>query len=376
MPVPQPLEVPSLEKSSLSVESSCHICGGSEMDQICSSSEVEAQIRFLQQFHRRRLRHPTHSDLADRVEFTQEYLTDIMACRGCGLVCRSPRPSAGAITSAYIEDRYGHEHLSSEFVLQRQWAKYKVRSLASRLQTRLPMKPPLVVEVGSFVGGFLAAGRERGWRMLGVDPGKEVTAFSEERGFDVFCGTLIEAPVPAGTVDAVAIWNTFDQLPNPDSTLAAARQMLHEHGLLVIRVPNGSCFRRMVVWHRGFGPSVNAWLAIALAWNNLLGFPYVYGYTLRTLDELLRRHGFARVAVRPDTLMTLANRESTRWARWEEQIVKWCCRTAGHIEQVWDGSGCHIAPWLDVYYRVTRTVPDTAITVGTGVAAPPYPFNR
>ena len=334
------------------------------MEQVCSSGEVEAQIRFLREFHRRRLRNPTASDLQDRVEFTQEYVTDIVACRGCGLLCRSPRPPAGAITGAYSEDRYGHEHLSSEFELQRQWSQSKVRSLASRLQSRSSVQP-LVVEVGCFVGGFLAAGGERGWRMSGVDPGKEVAAFCRDQGFEVFCGTLIEAPIEPGTIDAVAIWNTFDQLPNPDSTLAAARQILHEHGLLVVRVPNGSCFRRLVAWQKRLAAPLKNGVGAALAWNNLLGFPYVYGYTLRTMDELLARHGFARLATCPDTLMTLANRESTQWAHWEERLVKWGCLTMAHVEQAWDESEYHLAPWLDIYYRVSQTVPDTALTVAT-----------
>jgi hypothetical protein len=81
-----------VEQSSDGVQFACHICGGSEVDQICSSEEVQAQIEFLRGFHRRRLRHPTESALKDRGEFTQEYLTDIVACRGCGLICRAMRP--------------------------------------------------------------------------------------------------------------------------------------------------------------------------------------------------------------------------------------------------------------------------------------------
>ncbi|MBA2484752.1 MAG: methyltransferase domain-containing protein [Nitrospira sp.] len=358
----QPSAIPGLQQSSLSVEPSCHICGCSEIERICSSKNIEAQIRFLQRFHRRRLRNPSDADLADRVQFTQEYLTEVMACRDCGLVSRTPRPPAEAITGAYIEDRYGPEHLSSEFELQFYWAESKVRSVAFRLPPQ-SIKKPLVVEVGSFVGGFLAAGRKRGWEMLGVDPGKEVTAFCQARGLKVFCGTLSKAPIAAGTVDAVAIWNTFDQLPNPDPTLTAAKRILSVGGILVIRVPNGSCFRRMVGWHEQFGGPVKGWLCAALAWNNLLGFPYVYGYTLRTLDHLLARHGFTRMAACPDTLMTLTNGESTRWAKWEEKLVKWCGRTAGQVEQIWDEDKCHFAPWLDIYYRVTDIIPDTTITV-------------
>ena len=199
---------------------------------------------------------------------------------------------------------------------------------------------------------------------MGVDPGKEVASFCRSRGLDVFCGTLIEAPIEPGTVDAVAIWNTFDQLPNPDSTLAAARHILDRHGILVVRIPNGALFRRLITRQSRATEPMRGWMASALAWNNLLGFPYLYGYTIRTMDQLLVRHGFTRLAVCPDTLMTLAGEEEYRaWARWEERFVKRACLIAARVEQAWKKQDDHLAPWLDIYYRVAQSVPDTTIAV-------------
>ena len=142
----------------------------------------------------------------------------------------------------------------------------------------------------------------------------------------------MEASIKPGSVDAVAIWNTFDQLPNPDSTLAAARRILGSHGTLVLRIPNGSFFRQLTLWHKRFSEPARGWVTAALAWNNLLGFPYLYGYTLSAMDQVLARHGFARLAVCPDTLMTLANQDVRPWARWEETLVKWSCLAAAYGE--------------------------------------------
>lgn len=86
--------------------------------------------------------------------------------------------------------------------------------------------------------------------MLGVDPGAEVHAFCRKQGLQVFQGTLVEAPLEERSVDCVAIWNTFDQLPAPEPTLAAACRLLHRSGMLVMRVPNGECFRLATTWMR------------------------------------------------------------------------------------------------------------------------------
>lgn len=361
--MPNPQTADRQERSEPSVEPACILCGRLEHDTICSIEEMRAHLRFLERFHARRQRQ-READTADRTDFTQDYLTAIVSCKTCGLLYRNPRPPAKAVTAAYVDDQYGSEHLESEFALQRTWASAKLDDVAARMTPR-SSAAPLVVEVGSFVGGFLAAGRDRGWQMLGIDPGKEVTAFCRQKGLSVHCGTLVEAPIETGSVDTVAIWNTFDQLPNPDTTLAASRRILHEKGLLVIRIPNGRCFANAVAWRERLPRPLRNAVALSLAWNNLLGFPYVYGYTLRTLDELLSRHGFTRQDVVPDTLIQITNRESTRWAQWEEFFVKRFNRWISKMECLSNGTGGETAAWLDVYYRVASTVPDTTITVST-----------
>ena len=100
-------------------------------------------------------------------------------------------------------------------------------------------------------------------------------------------GTLEDSSLSRGAFDAVFIWNCFEQLPDPEDTLKTVRRMLKPSGLLVIRVPNLS-FYRALRHSRDLGRK-------ALAYNNLLGFPYLYGYSMRTLDWLMQRMGFEHV---------------------------------------------------------------------------------
>src|SRR3954466_13948699 len=67
------------------------------------------------------------------------------------------------------------------------------------------------LEVGSYVGAFLAAARDEGLQFEGLDINPDVNAFTRSLGFIVHDGEL-----PTFTADhrfdAIAIWNTFDQL--------------------------------------------------------------------------------------------------------------------------------------------------------------------
>jgi SAM-dependent methyltransferase len=336
------------------VAARCIVCSDAGSAVICRAVEVRAHMEYLLQFHGRRL-HPGPGDgllrsaLADRARFTQDYATDIVGCKECGSVFRSPRPPDAAILRAYIEDRYGHRRLAALFEGQRALQRRKARYLRRWLPTGRRLR---VVEVGSFVGGFLAAGMEQGWETLGVDPGREVNQFCGERGLPVFPGTLPEARFPAGSVDCVAIWNTLDQMPDPGPTLAAARRLLRPGGILAVRVPNGNCFRLLAAGLRHLTGPWNRWLRTLMAWNNLLAFPYLHGYSVRALGRLLAGHGFEQIAVCPDTLVRLSDGQTAAWAAWEERALKSVCRLAAGIEALLPDSTMATAPWFDAYYRV------------------------
>jgi SAM-dependent methyltransferase len=330
------------------VEVQCSVCGDDAHAVVCTAAEVRAQQEYLRWFHRRRLRPGAPpAALADRAEFTQDEATAIVTCRTCGLLFRNPRPTDEAVALAYSEDVYGRPRLKALFGAQAALYRPKARRLARWLQ-----RGARVVEVGSFVGGFLVSGRDRGWEMLGVDPGEEVTGFCREQGLRVRRGTLPEASLAAGSVDAVAIWNTLDQLPDPAPTLAAACRLLRPGGILALRVPNGACFRWAVTAMRRLPSPLDGWLRAGMAWNNLLAFPYLHGYTVSTLDRLLLRRGLRRIAVDGDTLARLADAQTRPWAAWEERALKGLWRATARLEGAGRSSRLVAAPWLDAYYRL------------------------
>lgn len=330
----------------------CLVCRNDQLRIICDATEIEAQHRYLLRFHKRRLRRVAESAVEDRIDFTQDYSTNIVACLACGLIFRNPRPTKEAVTRAYATDRYDQEHLRTAFETHLRLSRAKAEALAYWLPRRPGLK---IVEVGSFVGSFLAAGRERGWDMLGVDPGEQAVAFCQAKGLPVVRGTLPELALPPQSVDCVAIWNTFDQLPDPRPTLKAARDVLRPGGVLVIRIPNGACFDAAMRRLEGLPPWASGWLVAALAWNNLLMFPYLVGYSVRNADRLLGRFELRRIAVRPDTLVALADPNLKWWAAQEERLVKLACRAAAGLESVLFTESHAAAPWLDLYYRKAET---------------------
>lgn len=343
----------------------CLLCGLSDFVIVAVPADIAAQQNYLLQFHHRRLddhldAETRRTSLTDRVSFTHNYETFILACRTCGLICRNPRPRKEAVTEAYADDDYKRSHLQSEFQSQLAWARGKIPLIARHLAA---LQSPRIIEVGSFVGGFLEAAQERGWNIVGIDPGEAVIRFCRDRGLPVVQGMLEESAHPPGGVDAVAIWNTFDQLPDPRPLLTTITRLLKPNGLLVIRIPHGTCYRSAMAItkiHRWARKPVYA----SLAWNNLLSFPYLYGYGLTTLDRLAGEFGLAREAVYPDTLMTAAVPEMKWWVTLEERLVKKLCRLTTALAQWTGASSFESATWLDVYYRKAAPISTSESTLG------------
>ncbi|MEX2153650.1 MAG: hypothetical protein WD825_09950, partial [Gemmatimonadaceae bacterium] len=74
-----------------------------------------------------------------------------------------------------------------------------------------------------------------------------------------------------------------------------------------------------------------------LAHNNLLTFPYRFGFSPASLTRLLEDVGFRVVHIVPDVLVPIADEWTKRWAAVEERAIK-------PLTRRW-------APWFEVYAR-------------------------
>lgn len=320
------------------VEVPCVACGSDARRVLRTREQLDAELDLLRRFHVRRLARRVRGALQERASFTHDYPARIVSCAVCGLLYRTPRPQADDIREAYEEERYGEERLEQLDRSQLDSFRRKARALARGLAPGAR-----VLEAGSFVGGFLEAAAEVGLDAMGLDPSEQLARRARRRGLRVERATLDEfaAGAPGGSWAAICIWNTFDQVPHPGPLLEAVAKLLAHDGVLVLRVPNGAVYRDWA--QRAHRPVARRAFA-GLAWNNLIGFPYLFGYSRPSLDALLARHGFVRCELCGDTLCILADRDYAAWARVEEVLWK----TA---QQIRARRSPMTAPWLDVLYR-------------------------
>jgi SAM-dependent methyltransferase len=317
----------------------CAVCASAESDEIVSTEEAKIEIEMLWEYHSRRLEPAVPTEhLMDRVAFSQRAPLRLVRCRECGLVYRNPVERPTELAEIYEAEGPAENVLRTLHDTQR--PAYDAQ--AARL-TEIFGRRGTGIEVGSYVGAFLAAARDAGWQFAGVDVNAETNAFTRSLGFQVDDGT-IESLDPERRADVVAIWNCLDQLPDPASAVRAARSHLTSGGMLVIRVPNGACYA-------AFRPLLRSPLAAVarewLAQNNLLGFPYRYGFTVTAATRLVERNGMRVEHVFGDVLVPIADRWTKRWAALEERLVKRVIATGARISS----GDKPLAPWFELYAR-------------------------
>ncbi|CAN5751649.1 hypothetical protein BH23GEM6_BH23GEM6_13030 [soil metagenome] len=137
----------------------CPACGGLDADTLVTGDDLRSAMEDLWSFHVRRLRPGTPPQrLADRTVFSQDPALRLALCGSCGLIFRNPRARGRVLEDTYAQEAADEETLLSLFRTQRD----AYRPQAARL-TRLIGRAGTGLEVGSYVGAFLAASADRGW---------------------------------------------------------------------------------------------------------------------------------------------------------------------------------------------------------------------
>jgi SAM-dependent methyltransferase len=298
-----------VEASRALARPSCPICARPATATFLSREDVAAELETRGRFFGRRLNGRfSRAELRDLTDAALGIPAAILRCMRCGVLLRDDVPGE----ELFRDDRYDADVLDRLHTMH-------ARAFREKEADYRPLLPPgaSVVEVGSYVGGFLTAAAEWGWRATGNDIGRAAVRFCRRRGLDAHDLHLQECNLAGSSWDGVFVWNCFEQMDNPRELLEEAHRVLRGAGLLVIRVPDAALYIRCEQEiDRGDDDALRV-----LAYNGVLGWPHRFGYDAAALRVLVEDHGFAfadslrRAAIRPlrDAMHP--------WARQEEATI-------------------------------------------------------
>ena len=136
-------------------------------------------------------------------------------------------------------------------------------------------------------GEFLAAAREAGHDVFGIDFSKAAAEACARRGIDAVAADFLTHDFgPRAPRDLVTLWDVCEHLERPFAFVRRAREVLAPGGWLVLKVP---CFTPRGMWIASHVPRVA---------GALLGSPsHIQYFRPEGLTLMLRRAGFRLVQV-------------------------------------------------------------------------------
>ncbi len=211
----------------------------------------------------------------------------VIDCSACGFAHVMPLPIAEDIQRFYEKDFYDTE--------MPDYFKYAEEDMAWWMATydhyydllEAHTKGRHLLDIGSGPGYFLDAGKKRGWKVLGFEPSSSAARYSAKRGLTIINDMFsLEKAAAYGPFDAVMISLVFEHVPDPIRLIEEVKRVLAPDGLLCIIAPNDyNPLQKLLVEKHGFKPW---WLALKHHLNY---------FTVESLTELLRTHGFVPVEV-------------------------------------------------------------------------------
>lgn len=308
----------------------CPLCGPASFGLLASRERIAWELEVRGRFFESRIEGRIDpAEQKDRTEVLHATPLAIWKCHSCGILVRE---SDGR---SFESDPY--EPFVMERMLREQIEAYRKKESWVR-----PLLPPHadVIEVGSYVGGFLHVAHEWGWNAAGVDIGDDTARFAAAHSYRARHASLEECGFAPATFDAVFIWNCFEQADAPSALLGEARRIVRTGGLLLIRTPNAAFYGRMGSRLRPETSGDHDPALLALAWSNLLAFPHRFGFDARTLDALAAVSGFRAIEHRGDVHMATMRERFSGIARQERDRVE--------QELSRDPED---APWIECLYR-------------------------
>jgi 2-polyprenyl-3-methyl-5-hydroxy-6-metoxy-1,4-benzoquinol methylase len=208
---------------------------------------------------------------------------EIRRCQACGMGWTSPRLDERGLAGIYQADRYW----SSESPKTQGYADYAgdqelyLDTFRKRLRYVLRDGPHggRSLDVGAAAGFCMAAARELGFEVHGVELSPRMAAHARDRlGLEsIHVGTLDAAPFPDAHFDLITMWDVIEHLVDPGALLRRARELLAPGGLLVVETQDiDSRFAR----------------AAGAAWHHFKHAEHILHFTPSTARRLLEDSGF------------------------------------------------------------------------------------
>ena len=203
---------------------------------------------------------------------------ELARCRSCGTaVTLAPAPPQAHETGAYGGGRPRGAKLASPLLRRFDDARLE------HLRSAGALTPGRLLDVGAGRGRFVMQARAAGWYAHGIEPSRRGIEGAKALGIELVQGTIDDADVPPGSLDAATLWHVLEHVEDPGAALDRIAGWLRPGGVLLVGVPNLASVQARLGGGR---------------WYHLDVPRHRTHFTAGGLQALLRAHGLEPVSTR------------------------------------------------------------------------------
>ena len=149
-----------------------------------------------------------------------------------------------------------------------------------KIEKQYPDKGSLL-DVGAATGSFMTAAKKRGWNVSGVEISDFAAETGRQKGLDIKTGILENCGYEKEYFDIITLWDVFEHISNPQSTLAHIKKILKPGGLIVMNLPDSdSLFARLM----------------GKKWALIIPPEHLHLFSIHNLKILLERNQFSLIS--------------------------------------------------------------------------------
>ncbi len=220
----------------------------------------------------------------------------VFRCAQCGLSYLNPCLDAGGMAASYESSEslvalndfhagyYEYGSLQEDTRTLREFN----RSLDALERHLGPVSSKSLFEIGSGNGLFLAAARQRGWTVAGVESSKRNVDLAREKfSIALDCGLFEEFQAGGQACDAVAMLDVLEHRSDPNDFLGKAVARIRKGGLILVAVPNHAS----MLWYLSKLMLKLGGEPLSFGLKKVYLLEHVCYYDKRTLGKLFARNG-------------------------------------------------------------------------------------
>lgn len=167
----------------------------------------------------------------------------IVSCDACSLIYTNPRPAANEAGPYYHASAYISHSDTNEGIVNKLYHAVRKFTLQSKLNWIEPDKKANkeLLDIGCGNGHFLAAAKEKGWNINGLELDPETAARAAKLTGLTIAPSLVEID-PEKQFQVITLWHVLEHVYELDDYFNFFKSRLHKDGKLLLALPNAASF--------------------------------------------------------------------------------------------------------------------------------------